>query len=410
MLRFSLRKAKEPTRGSAHAAAGEEDQADGNVVRVNYTSRTWLASLRKRTLSVESLSNMFTTRSDSVRRESQNSTSGSLSGGNNSKLMRSHKMQTKSGDPVDIYFGYDALSINGRSIAYGDVVFWSHSASHFTMTYLSKASGRRKDVVLYPTEKGPKPSSLTEMLGTRIARLVADQTGCSEEKAMRMATAKANESELREAVQALDEHISETGTTGNISNSNNSAASNNSNSVNNHSTPAKFTIEKTKSNSSNGLTSSTNPVNVNAMGRIGGSGMIEVNTTGSLDDGISRPIKEEEPILVAAQMLPDPSPLPQKVPIKTKKKDSDKSTEEETKNSTKPPLSSHHLNVEEPKVIQLEPKAIDEEERQVLSSLPNDLEEQKEEKLELVKDQENEATEVLKRSDAEIPESATMDQ
>ena len=211
MLRFSLRKTPAKEHPKREATTEEEVVADGGketAVRVNYTSRAWLASLRKRTLSVESLSNMFSGvgRQDTNRRESLNSGGGSLTGGSNSKLMRTHKMQTKSGEPVEIYFGYDALSINGRSIGYGDVVFWSHSASHFTMTYLSKTSGRRKDIVLYPTEKGPKPSDLTDMLGVRIARLVADQTGCSEEKAMRMATAKANETELREAVQALEQH------------------------------------------------------------------------------------------------------------------------------------------------------------------------------------------------------------
>lgn len=151
---------------------------------------------------------MFTgvARSDSVRKESQNSVSGtSVTGSGNAKLMRTHKMQTKSGEPIEVYFGYDSMSLNSRSISYGDVVFWSHSASHFTMTYLSKQSGRRKDIVMYPVDKGPKPSDLTEMLSVRIARLVADQTGCSEEKAMRMATAKANDEELKEAGLALDE-------------------------------------------------------------------------------------------------------------------------------------------------------------------------------------------------------------
>lgn len=210
MLRFSLRRSKEPQK----LKEAEEDlQADGeatnkDTVRVNYTSRTWLANLRKRTLSVESLSNLFSSvgRTDHGRRESANSMTGSITGGSNSRLMRTHKMQTKSGDPVEVYFGYDALSINGRSISYADVVFWSHSASHFTMTYLSKSTGRRKDVVLYATEKGPRPSDLTDMLSVRIAKLVADQTGCSEEKAMRMATAKANEAELKEAVQALEQN------------------------------------------------------------------------------------------------------------------------------------------------------------------------------------------------------------
>jgi len=208
MLRFSMRK-KDVKKEEEEEEAMTESSKE--IVRVNYTSRAWLASLRKRTLSVESLSNMFSGvgRQDHGRRESLNSAGGSLTGGGNTKLMRTHKMQTKSGEPVEIYFGYDALSVNGRSIPYGDVVFWSHSASHFTMTYLSKTSGRRKDIVLYPTDKGPKPSDLTDMLGKRIARLVADQTGCSEEKAIRMATAKANESELREAVQALDQHQQE---------------------------------------------------------------------------------------------------------------------------------------------------------------------------------------------------------
>lgn len=230
MLRFSMRKSPAKSSGATGASAttGAETaeahhdethhaaDASKEQVRVNYTSRAWLASLRKRTLSVESLSNMFSSvgRQDPNRKESLNSGAGSLTGGSNSKLLKTHKMQTKSGEPVEVYFGYDALSINGRSIGYSDVVFWSHSASHFTMTYLSKSSGRRKDVVLYPTEKGPKPSELTDMLGVRIARLVADQTGCSEEKAMRMATAKANEAELREAVQALDQHQQELGAQG----------------------------------------------------------------------------------------------------------------------------------------------------------------------------------------------------
>lgn len=210
MLRFSLRRTKEPPKSRE---ATEDDlngtPADTNTetVRVNYTSRTWLANLRKRTLSVESLTNMFAVgRSDHGRRESANSAGGSLTGGNNTKLMRSHKMQTKSGDPVEVYFGYDNMSVNGRLIQYSDVVFWSHSASHFTMTYISKSTGQSKNMVMYPTDKGPRPSDLTDMLSARIARLVADQTGCSEEKAMRMATAKANEAELQEAMNAIQQN------------------------------------------------------------------------------------------------------------------------------------------------------------------------------------------------------------
>lgn len=123
--------------------------------------------------------------------------------------MRTHKMQLKSGDPVDLYFGYDALSMNGRSIAYGEIVFWSHSASQFTMTFLVKNTAKRKDIALYPTAHGPKPSEVTDMLSMRIARLLADQTGCSEERAVRLATTKANDAEVKQATDQLDVHVIE---------------------------------------------------------------------------------------------------------------------------------------------------------------------------------------------------------
>ncbi|KAH9261076.1 hypothetical protein BASA81_000780 [Batrachochytrium salamandrivorans] len=172
-------------------------------------SRTWLSTLRKRTMSVDSFSNIFSPSSatQGTRKYSANSNGGAsiTSMGGTTKLMKSHRMQTKNGDAVELYFGYDALSMNGRSIAYGEIVFWSHSASHFTMTFLLKnTAAKRKDVVLYPTTHGPKPSEITEMISMRIARLLADQTGCSEEKAIRMATQRANEHDLKQASEQLD--------------------------------------------------------------------------------------------------------------------------------------------------------------------------------------------------------------
>jgi hypothetical protein len=282
MLRFSLRRTKPaaslPAQQEEARQEAEPAVQQNETVRVNYTSRAWLANLRKRTLSVESLSNMFSGvgRTEHGRRESLNSAGGSITGGSNSKLMKTHKMQTKAGDTVEVYFGYDALSINGRAIPYSDVVFWSHSASHFTMTYLSKSSGRRKEVMLYPTEKGPRPSELTDMLGTRIAKLVADQTGCSEEKAMRMATAKANEAELREAVEAIEQHQGmEEGDRG---------------------LPGRQTSE--------GVMHPTHSGVLDLKKSTSGSGMVEVNTSTALeqasspeDDGVSRPIQEgDEPM------------------------------------------------------------------------------------------------------------------
>ena len=120
--------------------------------------------------------------------------------------MRSHKMQTKSGQPVDIFFGYESLTLDGRVVSYNDVVYWSHSASHWKLTYVSVSSGKRREVVLYPIDKdkGPLPSDLTEMIEIRLARLVKDQTGCTDERAIRMTTKEATEGELREVLATME--------------------------------------------------------------------------------------------------------------------------------------------------------------------------------------------------------------
>jgi hypothetical protein len=209
MLRFSLRR-RQPS-ASANDEPGPTSPAS-ETLHVNRTSSTWL-NFRKRTISVESISSLFTgvgrgSESTLLRRESQNSTSGgSMTGGpNNARLMRTHKMCTKSGEVVEIFFGYDALTVDGRPVAYGDVVFWSHSASHWKLTYMSLTSGKRREIVLYPydREKGPLPSDLTEMIEQRIARLVKDQTGCTTERAIRMATREATETELQQAITTME--------------------------------------------------------------------------------------------------------------------------------------------------------------------------------------------------------------
>lgn len=216
MLLFS-RKSRDGGLGKK-PSPGESPRPDPSPVEAKEptppsSSRTWLSTLRKRTMSVDSFSNIFSPSSSSGggaqggRKYSANSNGGAsiTSMGGTTKLMKSHRMQTRNGDAVELYFGYDALSMNGRSIAYGEIVFWSHSASHFTMTFLLKnTAAKRKEVVLYPTTHGPKPSEITEMISMRIARLLADQTGCSEEKAIRMATQRANDNDLRQASEQLD--------------------------------------------------------------------------------------------------------------------------------------------------------------------------------------------------------------
>ena len=112
MLRFSLRRRSKQSTPPTTPFPGEE-----GAVHVNRTSNAWL-NFRKRTISVESVSSLFTSigrGSDTSlsRRESQNSISGAslTSATNNSRLMRTHKMILKSGSIVEIYFGYDALTI-----------------------------------------------------------------------------------------------------------------------------------------------------------------------------------------------------------------------------------------------------------------------------------------------------------
>jgi len=148
----------------------------------------------------------------------------SVTGGNNAKLMRSHKMQTKSGQPIEVqffspntraeprkltaaagqqvFFGYESLTVDGRAVSYNDVVYWSHSASHWKLTFISPSSGKRRELILYPIDKdkGPLPSDLTELIELRLARLVKDRLGCTTERALRLTTKEASEGELQEAL------------------------------------------------------------------------------------------------------------------------------------------------------------------------------------------------------------------
>ena len=58
-------------------------------------------------------------------------------------------------------------------------------------------------------DKGLLPSDLTEMIEVRIARLVKDQTGCTAERAIRLTTKEASESELEQAMSSMETVLSE---------------------------------------------------------------------------------------------------------------------------------------------------------------------------------------------------------
>ena len=118
------------------------------------------------------------------------------------RLMRAHSVKTADGRVVEVFFGTESVSLDGAVIKYSDIVFWSHSTACFKLTFVT--TSERVEVALFPTEGGPSPHEINEMMGMRVAQLVADQTGCSEDEARDLATREATESELKLVSTAIE--------------------------------------------------------------------------------------------------------------------------------------------------------------------------------------------------------------
>jgi hypothetical protein len=192
--RFSSVSRSTPSRSKAASSARNGD-GDPSTTR---TSSIWSAVRGKRSGTQNSA---FSFLSSTFRRQSTK-TGGPDPWTRKNRLMHPHKVKTKNGTIVEVFFGSESMSIDGTPFKYAEMVLWSHSPSCFKLTTMQ--SNEQIEIILYPCEDGPSTTELNEMIGMRVAQLVTEQTGCSEEEARILATKEATDAEMRIAGEVID--------------------------------------------------------------------------------------------------------------------------------------------------------------------------------------------------------------